>query len=630
MTLKLLSDDLLALSIGYLSKNDILSCSSTSLGINRVSKRDSLWKSIVWNEYEMDDSNMENPPGYNEERSGDDLSKLTWFELYLRWRVHFSGYTCAEISLARRWWLHIERYLIQNAVDIFNTLNLPASEAFINEVDIELRKTSVGVRPGCAIPRSLRILYRFHNGQNIALNEVRLRTPKARATYRMLQSECLDRPNRLLLEKQMHLGLFGGVSFYDTCVVCSLLPLEHFKAARDLTFRDSSRRLTVQVDGSSFVPIADAYAQADAAQPQDMSPPWLSANDAVVFSINTSTWYDVPPGGCHKVFMVDSVDHRTGKSAGDVYTNVNNNGADSVYMPCVDYRRLACAGDVRHSRQSNVSGITGSLFDWLFEYLRRLEQGIYRMEPANLSEAQPDSFLLLSHFQSPQESQRVLESERSKAVRAEKNPQLYRLPSSKLLFSSADNCSLGHSVVGEEGVEATFCPSFVPNLSYFGPSSSFTWTYSVRLRLLSKVLVPRDTAISTNPEAQYRGNAYYHIEALNDDWHFDSVSGSYLYHGSLQECTLTRRHWVIGTEDDEPEIVDGDGVVGLFPVLRRGADEDSTKTVFTFGYQSMNKASAAKSFFKGHLQFAASIRGENKLFVSRIHENEIAVPVFIY
>ena len=45
----------------------------------------------------------------------------------------------------------------------------------------------------------------------------------------MLQTvECSDRPGRVLLEKQMHLGIFGGVAFYDTHLVCSLLPLAHF------------------------------------------------------------------------------------------------------------------------------------------------------------------------------------------------------------------------------------------------------------------------------------------------------------------------------------------------------------------------------------------------------------------
>lgn len=133
--------------------------------------------------------------------------------------------------MGRRWWLHMERFLLsRGAIDIFNTLNPPATEEYLDQVDCLLRTSAAGTRPGRALPRSLRVLYRFHDGQNLALHDLRLRTQgKAEAAFQMLQTvECNDRPGRILLEKQMHLGLFGGSAFYDTHLVCSLLPLEHF------------------------------------------------------------------------------------------------------------------------------------------------------------------------------------------------------------------------------------------------------------------------------------------------------------------------------------------------------------------------------------------------------------------
>ena len=60
----------------------------------------------------------------------------------------------------------MEPHLIQHGmIELFNTLNGPVSEAEINKVDDDLRKTSAGIRPGKSIPNCLRILYRYHGGQ---------------------------------------------------------------------------------------------------------------------------------------------------------------------------------------------------------------------------------------------------------------------------------------------------------------------------------------------------------------------------------------------------------------------------------------------------------------------------------
>jgi len=61
-------------------------------------------------------------------------------------------------------------------------------------------------------------------------------------------------------------------------------------------------------------------------------------DDAVVFALNSSCWYDV---SCHKAFLVNGVDHRTGMDAGDVYTNLSDSRPDSTFTPCVDYRRMS-------------------------------------------------------------------------------------------------------------------------------------------------------------------------------------------------------------------------------------------------------------------------------------------------
>jgi len=530
----------------------------------------------------------------------------------------------------------MERFLLANgAVDIFNTLNPPATEEYIDQIDRQLRTTEAGTRPGVAIPSSLRIMYRFHDGQSLALHDLRLRTRKAETVFNMLQStECSDRPGRVLLEKQMHLGLLGGCAFYDTHIVCSLLPLEHFQAASCMTFwKNEPRRLTLRVDeaSSDFVPLAETFAEMDPDADQDPGPPMLGPDDAVVFAINSSSWHDI---SCHKAFLVNSTDHRTGMSAGDVYTNLSDNRPDSAFMPCVDYRRMSSSGRALHSRHSNIGGVSGSLWDWLFEYLRRLESGMFNLEPAHMSDGEDDSFLMITHFQAPAESRR--------GRRALPAAPTYHLPSSKLQFRHADNCMLGRSVVSVEGVETTFCPVFLPNFSRQRHSaSSFTWTYSIRLRLLSDVPLPAG-AVVVEGEATFAGNSHYNVDALRgaDNWHLvqskaDPSLWSFQYHGSLHTCSLTRRHWELSAAGsaEAPEVVDGEGVIGLFPVLHRGEDEymqGTPRKPFTFGYQSMNSAQSVPSMFSGHVAFSAPGAGESSAFAAKIQDMVLGVPVFIY
>jgi len=638
MPLHRLNDDVLCHLAGFLLKPDLgvfaIGCKKT----RKAARHDAVWRRIVFAEYEMDEAGKENPPGFvtcpaAHCRAGADAEakSLGWFDLYKRWRAHFIGYTAQEVSLGRRWWLHMERYLLAHgAIDIFNTLNAPATEEYIDRIDRQLRTSAVGTRPGLAIPRCLRVLYRFHDGQNLALHELRLRTHKAESVFHMLQgTECNDRPGKVLLEKQMHLGLLGGCAFYDTHVVCSLLPLEHFQAASDFTFhKKAPRRHTVRLDEASgeLVALADTFAEMDLDADQDPGPPLLGPDDAVVFALNVSSWQDI---SCHKAFLVDSVDHRTGRDAGNVYTNLSDNRPDSAFMPCVDYRRMHSSERAIHSRHSNVVGISGSLFDWLFEYLRRLESGSFCLEPAHLNDGEDDSFLMISHFQAPAESRR--------AGRSISGATHYRLPSSKLTFSHAQNCMLGHSVVGREGVETTFCPVFLPNFSrQRHAASSFTWTYSVRLRLLSAVPLPV-SAVVADGVAHFSSDPYYNIDALRgaDNWHMvqsktNPAQWSYQYHGSLRSCGLTRRHWEIGSAAGTLEVVDGEGVIGLFPELHRGEDEATAelrRRPYTFGYQSMNNATSVPSLFSGGMVFEAAGAGA---FTSRIHDMRLGVPIFLY
>lgn len=57
-------------------------------------------------------------------------------------------------------------------------------------------------------------------------------------------------------------------------------------------------------------------------------------------------------------------------------------------------------------------------------------------------------------------------------------------------------------------------------------------------------------------------------------------------------CRLTRRHWVIN-QIDESHVVDGEGVIGYFPTIRRDMEED-------FVYESVCPTPARGTTMHGH------------------------------
>jgi len=91
----------------------------------------------------------------------------------------------------------------------------------------------------------------------------------------------------------------------------------------------------------------------------------------------------------------------------------------------------------------------------------------------------------------------------------------------------------------------------------------------------------------------------------------------------LQECQLVRRHWVIrGADGRVQDEVEGEGVVGEFPILRPGQPP--------FVYQSCTNSSAEGSSMEGHLEFVAGTLSPDRLQAARAasydQANEAAQP----
>eukprot|EP00605_Chrysophyceae_sp_TOSAG23-4_P000722 GSChrysophyteH1.ASY1.ANO1.806.1 assembled CDS len=605
----LLNFDLNLHLASFLSKPDLGALGTVSTEFHAICRDDRIWKPILAEEYEMHER-KESPPGVF-----DDLSGFTWWQVYVRWRITFDGYHWKLISLTRKWWLHMEKYLLENnLIDIFNTLNPPASEAYIDQIEHDLQNSVIDQvehfgKP-TIIPQNLRILYRFHDGQHIPLNES-------------------------LLKKQCYLGLFGGTAFYDNLHVNCLLPLKHFVRARDITFQGRGSRhmvMSVNRETNEMEHNYDKYERARAELEQtdeelllkpSFGPAWLSKQDCCVFSINTS---DFMGNTGHKVYLVDCSDHLTDDETADVFTNMASNGSNSTFIPCVDYTTLG----KHHSTDGNVAGITGSLFDWLFEYLRRLENGIVRVDFDHRCFNETPS-KMISHFMVPFASMNLTELEKKKMAYS----GAYQLPSSVLTFNGENhekphNQLMGRTFVGLDGVEITICPCWLPALSNPLDQESI-WTYSVRMRLLSKL-----------PESN--DDKYYNCDAVKnnpDEWMWSEETNTLQYHGNLRSCRLTRRKWMIHSFGQAPSVAEGSGVIGIHPELIRGRDEellDETPSIdYYFGYQSLNRIERAYvSDFEGIMYFQNTSRssqsstGNQEEIGSPTPSIQFCIPTFIY
>jgi F-box protein 3 len=101
-------------------------------------------------------------------------------------------YPWSLVKRVKRCWEKLRNWLIVNFPEAESTLNKGASEADIQKVENILR---------VKLPLPMRILYRFHDGQDL---------------------EDKSFPSSL---NGSSLGLIGGYSFYDHMVIVSLLPL---------------------------------------------------------------------------------------------------------------------------------------------------------------------------------------------------------------------------------------------------------------------------------------------------------------------------------------------------------------------------------------------------------------------
>ncbi|KAJ1410493.1 F-box-like domain superfamily [Sesbania bispinosa] len=138
-------------------------------------------------------------------------------ETYQSWRESFVMYPWSLVKRVKRCWDRIKTWLTNNFPEAEATLCKGASEAEIQELENVLKVN---------LPLPTRILYRFHNGQEIAKADLETNTFGS------------------------SLGIIGGYSFYSHLVNVYLLPLsqviiETQKITRDLGFLRRSKYVLV-------------------------------------------------------------------------------------------------------------------------------------------------------------------------------------------------------------------------------------------------------------------------------------------------------------------------------------------------------------------------------------------------
>ena len=196
---KIVNEDVLVKIFGYLFSNEVFAFAMTCKRCLSISANDAIWKPLCYDDFSIA-SLADVPPLYEGALSG-------FQALYMAWCRSFGDeYRRAEVHMAKQWWMRMERWLQLCAPQISATLNPPVSLHALIEAEEEL---------GRPLPRMLKLLYRFHDGQHLLIDEVQF-SQLASATY----------PEAEIIES-IFLGLFGGFNFYDDLVNVRFLPLKH-------------------------------------------------------------------------------------------------------------------------------------------------------------------------------------------------------------------------------------------------------------------------------------------------------------------------------------------------------------------------------------------------------------------
>ena len=502
-----LSADATIYLVQFLSLEDLMFLSGACIQLKDICRADPVWTARLWLDLGIDDHVTDLPPLLS-------APPASPFIAYLSWRQEFQGYTLSLVRRVKMWWRRMEQWLLANFREIHATLGTPLTEAHI----ISLTKDKL--YPNFAIPPVLRLMYRFHNGQSIP--------GQGRLLHDTTQEAQLASRAEFLATGY---GLFGGVSFYENFTNCYFLPLEDLVVLNCATshYRDDTTDYACRVS-SLFLGEASGVREL---------PGRGRAADYTLFAVNAlGTSADPTP---EKGFFVGRV---AAKDNNTVYTNCKGCvpiDDDLILTPCLSNAECEAAR----------SDCEPAMLRWLYEYLRRLEQGVYCVEPREMPLTTLDQQL------------RVYENRGA----AHYQISLFKHgPATKACVTNGVELT-GHpylvahmSVAKDRALHDIADPNYTPaGQGAIGQAQqTLFWTYSIRMRLLE-----------------------------------DHPSRPPL----LSAAQLVSRHWVIKEPDQPASIVDGPGVIGQTPMLL--ADR---RLPFAFSYQSCTEGRKPQ-VFDGSIKF---------------------------
>lgn len=284
-----LSENVLIYLCSYLTAKEVASCQRVNKSLNMQFKNDMVWQRLVNDELGMI-WGLEAPPGENSSVPS------TYEAMYKDWMISFHGYSASEIKMATVWWHRMESWLRLHAPFILATLNKPPKPDKFNEL-------------GWSVPRYVKLLYRFHDGQVFGV---------------------YDPPSH-------RNGLFGCYDFYDQFYNFYFVNLY------------TSGRLKPQIDSRFRLPSTSTPISTRCSSNRVLGARTVSSADQS--NILEDSLYCAFADGCEASFPET--------------TSFDLNYPNMFPKPVPN---------------------RSELFAWLYEYLHRLETGVYQYKNVQISE----------------------------------------------------------------------------------------------------------------------------------------------------------------------------------------------------------------------------------------------------
>jgi hypothetical protein len=202
MSVLSLNDDVLVHCFSYLTPEELCRCNSICKAFSSSVHHPTLWKYWL---ISFGVISIEYPPGYPLEQQ-----QNTYMDCFIAWKLSFPHYSMHDVRQTKIWWSRFSSWCASYAPEILLTLNPPATESQLNSIETHFIET---------LPLSLRLFYRFHNGQTIPFD--------------------LDRNTH---HNSLGWGLFGGTHYYDSFVNLRFVSLD---SLREITH--SCRRTEAQI-----------------------------------------------------------------------------------------------------------------------------------------------------------------------------------------------------------------------------------------------------------------------------------------------------------------------------------------------------------------------------------------------